>query len=123
VSAETDAVERLVAGIGGWLTPKEGRLLYELARHCTAQEDGAAKVERHVRKSAAALLLRPRVGERFEGIVTGAASKGTWVRIEHPSVEGRLVRGFDGIDVGDHIRVELVHTDVERGFIDFVRAR
>ena len=90
--------------------------------HCTEQEDGAAKVERQVRKSAAALLLSRRIGERFAGIVTGASSKGTWVRIDHPVAEGRLVHGFDGIDVGDHVRVELVHTDVERGFIDFVRA-
>ena len=93
-----------------------------LARHCTEQEDSAAKVERQVRKSAAALLLASRIGERFDALVTGAAAKGTWVRILRPSVEGRLVRGFEGLDVGDHVRVELVHTDVERGFIDFARS-
>jgi len=93
-----------------------------LARHCTTQEDAATKVERQVRKSAAALLLASRIGERFEALVTGAAEKGTWVRVVRPSVEGRLVRGFDGLDVGDHVQVELVHVDVERGFIDFARS-
>lgn len=95
--------------------------LSTLARHCTAQEDNATKVERQVRKSAAALLLESRVGERFEGIVTGASEKGTWVRINHPATEGRVVRGYKGLDVGQRISVVLVHTDVERGFIDFAR--
>jgi VacB/RNase II family 3'-5' exoribonuclease len=92
-----------------------------LARHCTEQEDNATKVERQVRKSAAALLLAPRIGERFDALVTGASPKGTWVRILRPAVEGRLVRGVEGLDVGDHVEVELVATDVERGFIDFAR--
>jgi len=93
-----------------------------LASHCTAQEDAATKVERQVRKSAAAMLLAPRIGERFDALVTGAAEKGTWVRVLRPAVEGRLVRGFDGLDVGDPVQVELVHVDVERGFIDFARS-
>ena len=92
-----------------------------LARHCTEQEDNATKVERQVRKSAAALLLAARIGERFDALVTGASPKGTWVRILRPAVEGRLVRGVEGLDVGDHVKVELVATDVERGFIDFAR--
>jgi exoribonuclease-2 len=96
--------------------------LDSLARHCSEQEDDAAKVERQVRKSAAALLLEHRIGERFDGLVTGAADKGTWVRINRPSVEGRLVRGERGLDVGDRVRVALVSVDVERGFIDFERA-
>jgi exoribonuclease-2 len=93
-----------------------------LAQHCTEQEDNAAKVERQVRKSAAALLLQSRAGETFDGIVTGASSKGTWVRIVSPAAEGRVVRGFAGMDVGDRVRVKLVGTDVERGFIDFAAA-
>jgi exoribonuclease-2 len=93
-----------------------------LAQHCTAQEINAAKVERQVSKSAAALLLAARIGEVFDGLITGASAKGTWVRILHPATEGRIVRGFQGLDVGDRTRVELVHTDVERGFIDFSRA-
>ena len=92
-----------------------------LAQHCTVAEDAAAKVERQVRKSAAALLLRDRVGETFEGFVTGASVKGTWVRVLHPPVEGRVVRGFEGLDVGDRVTVTLERTDVERGFIDFAR--
>jgi len=92
-----------------------------LARHCTEQEDDAAKVERQVRKSAAALLLEGRVGERFDALVTGASDKGTWVRITRPPVEGRLVRGFERLDVGDRVEVTLKSTDVEHGFIDFER--
>ena len=69
----------------------------------------------------AALPLLSRIGERFDAIVTGASEKGTWVRISKPTVEGKVVKGFDGLDVGDHARVELIHVDVERGFIDFAR--
>ena len=90
-----------------------------LAKHCTEKEDAAKKVERQVGKSAAALLLESRIGEQFDTIVTGASSKGTWVRLLTMPVEGRLVHGFEGIDVGDRIRVELISVDVERGFIDF----
>jgi VacB/RNase II family 3'-5' exoribonuclease len=97
--------------------------LTALARHCTEQQANADKVERSVRKSAAALLLAPKVGQRFDAMVTGATSKGTWVRITEPVAEGRVIRGFEGLDVGDHVRVELLHTDVARGFIDFARAR
>ncbi|HXT49772.1 MAG TPA: RNB domain-containing ribonuclease, partial [Thermoanaerobaculia bacterium] len=96
--------------------------LAELALHCTRQEDAANKVERQVRKSSAALLLENRIGARFDAIVTGASEKGTWVRVFHPPVEGKLVRGSHGLRVGDKLRVELVDTNVERGFIDFVRA-
>ena len=80
-------------------------------------------MERHVRKSAAALLLETRIGERFDAIVTGASEKGTWVRISNPMAEGRVVRGFEGLDVGDTVKVELVHTDAARGYIDFARAK
>jgi exoribonuclease-2 len=97
--------------------------LRSLAEHCTAQEDSAAKVERQVAKSAAALLLAARIGQSFEAIVTGAAQKGTWVRISAPTAEGRVVKGFEGLDVGDRCRVKLIRTDVRRGFIDFERSR
>src|SRR5579863_5148068 len=95
--------------------------LRSLAAHCTAQEDNAAKVERQVAKSAAALLLAPRIGQRFDAFVTGASDKGTWVRISAPTAEGRLIKGFEGLDVGDQVHVKLVRTDVARGFIDFER--
>ena len=97
--------------------------LKALAMHCTLQEDNAAKVERQVAKSAAALLLAGRIGTQFDGIVTGASDKGTWARTMQPPVEGRIVRGFEGLQVGDRVRVELVHTDVDRGFIDFALVR
>jgi exoribonuclease-2 len=96
--------------------------LQELAEHCTEAEDRAKKVERQVGKSAAALLLEPRIGQRFDAIVTGASYKGTWVRILRPPVEGKLVHGADGLDVGDRIHVELVGTDIEQGHIDFARS-
>src|SRR5208283_3556489 len=88
--------------------------LQSLAAHCTAQEDNAAKVERQVGKSAAALLLAPRVGQTFDAIVTGASPKGTWVRINSPIAEGRVIRAMEGLEVGARARVKLVHTDVER---------
>jgi len=117
------ATQRLLkAAIAGAPCPYTNEQLTELARHCTLQEDNAAKVERQVRKSAAALLLAPRLGQRFDAVVTGASPKGTWVRIRHPAVEGRVVRGEHGLDVGDALRVELMRTDVERGFVDFARA-
>jgi len=95
--------------------------LAELAQHCTDREDDANKVERTVRKAAAAFMLTDRVGDHFEGIVTGASSKGTWVRIFNPPVEGKLVRGWDGLDIGDRVKVKLLEVDVDRGFIDFGR--
>jgi len=112
----------LKAALAGLPAPYANEELAALASHCTEQENNAAKVERQVRKSAAALLLAPRIGERFDAIVTGASPKGTWVRIPRPAVEGKVVRGFEGLDVGDRVRVELVRTDVERGFIDFRRS-
>jgi VacB/RNase II family 3'-5' exoribonuclease len=113
----------LKAALAGSAPPYRDDDLAALARHCTEQEGNAAKVERQVLKSAAALLLARRIGERFDAIVTGASEKGTWVRILEPPVEGKLVRGFERLDVGDRLRVELARTDVERGYIDFVRAR
>ena len=94
-----------------------------LAKHCTEEEDAAKKVERQVEKSAAAMLLESKLGERFDAIVTGAAPKGTWVRLLQLPVEGKLVQGFKGMDIGRRIRVQLIHTDVEQGFIDFRKVK
>ena len=113
----------LKAALSGVPSPYSSDELNDLAGRCTDQEDNATKVERQVRKSAAALLLESRVHERFDGIVTGASAKGTWVRIDHPAAEGRVMRGYKGFDVGDHVTVELVATDVERGFVDFAGVR
>lgn len=110
----------LKAALAGRSVPYRLEQLEELARHCTEQEDDANKIERHVRKSAAALLLESRIGQRFDAIVTGASENGTWVRVLDPPVEGKVVRGFAGFDVGDRVRVKLIDVNVERGFIDFV---
>ncbi len=93
--------------------------LVELAKHCTEMEDAAKKVERQVEKSAAAIVLESRINQWFDAIVTGASAKGTWVRLLHPPVGGRLVSNFEGLDVGHRLRVQLMSTDVERGYIDF----
>jgi VacB/RNase II family 3'-5' exoribonuclease len=114
--------QRLIkAALESRIAPYQPPELAQLASHCTMQEDNAAKVERQVQKSAAALLLASRIGERFDAIVTGASPNGVWVRIDSPTVEGKIVQGDRGLDVGERVRVALVHTDVERGFIDFSR--
>ncbi|HSQ39077.1 MAG TPA: hypothetical protein VLM78_02865, partial [Anaerolineales bacterium] len=70
-------------------------------------------------KSAAAILLESRIGEKFNAVVTGASNKGTWVRLLNPPIEGRLESGFEGMEVGHRLSVQLVRTDVARGYIDF----
>jgi VacB/RNase II family 3'-5' exoribonuclease len=109
----------LKAAITGSSWPYSNADLDVLAKHCTAEEDAAKKVERQVEKSAAALLLEARIGEQFDALVTGASDKGTWARLLSKPVEGKLMQGFEGVDVGDRIRVQLIGVDVERGFIDF----
>jgi len=111
----------LKAAIGSRPVPYRMDELELLAAHCTQAEDAANKVERQVGKSAVALLLESRIGEQFDAIVTGASDKGTWVRLLTIPVEGKLVGGFEGMDVGHKIRVQLTDLDVQRGFIDFRR--
>jgi len=114
--------QRLIkAALAGAHTTYRPEELKYLADHCTEKEHDADKVERRLRKSAAALLLESRIGQRFDAIVTGASDKGTWVRLLEPPVEGKMVTGERGLDVGDTVQVELISTDVERGYIDFVR--
>ena len=112
----------LKAALHGTPAPYSKIELEILAKHCTEAEDAANKVERQVEKSAAALLLKSRIGERFDAIVTGASPKGTWVRLLSLPVEGKLVHGFDNMDVGQTLRVQLISVDVDRGFIDFKKA-
>jgi exoribonuclease-2 len=95
--------------------------LERLAQHCTRREDEAEKVERKMKKSAAIVVLSTKFDETFDAIVTGSSKKGTWVRIFHPPVEGKLVQGYQNKDVGDHLQVKLVNLDIENGFIDFVK--
>ena len=93
--------------------------LASLAAHCTTQENEADKVERQVRKSASALFLSRHIGDYFEAVVSGASGKGTWVRVLKPAVEGKVVQGAHGLDVGDRVRVKLISVNVENGWIDF----
>ena len=95
--------------------------LIAIARNCTLKEDAARKVERAMGKRAAALAFHHRIGQSFAAVVTGANAKGVFVRVLDPPVEGRLIRGESGADVGDQVRVTLINTDPERGYIDFAR--
>jgi exoribonuclease-2 len=114
--------QRLVkAALAGRPVPYPNDELTALALHCTEQEDAAKKVERQVVKSAAAMLLSSRIGEKFDATVTGASDKGTFVRLARPPVEGKLVENCDGCRVGDRFHVQLLYTDVERGYIDLKR--
>jgi VacB/RNase II family 3'-5' exoribonuclease len=111
----------LKASIGGTTGPYQQLELETVAQHCTEREDAARKVERLMRKVVAASLLSSRVGQEFNGIVTGASPKGTYVRLLDFPAEGRLVQGGTGVDVGDKVRVRLASVDVQKGFIDFAR--
>jgi VacB/RNase II family 3'-5' exoribonuclease len=112
----------LKAAIEGQASPYSYDDLGVLAEHFTQQEDAVNKVERQVGKSAAAILLESKIGQQFDGIITGASEKGTWVRLLTIPVEGRVVQGFVGMDVGNRVRVQLISVNVERGFIDFKKA-
>jgi exoribonuclease-2 len=92
-----------------------------VARNCTLREDMARKVERVMKKRLAAVALSARIGQVFKGVVTGATAKGTFVRVLDPPAEGRVVRGEEGLDVGDQVQVKLLDTNVQKGFIDFGR--
>lgn len=96
--------------------------LAAIARNCTLKEDAARKVERTMLKRVAAVALQGRIGETFPGVVTGVTPKGVFVRLAQPPVEGRVMQGEAGMDVGDQVRVRLLHTNPQLGFIDFGRA-
>lgn len=113
----------LKAAIAGNNLPYSPAELESQAARCTEREDAAKKVERQVRKSVAAQVLSNRIGATFDALVTGASEKGTWVRLLNPPAEGKLIRGQEGVDVGDQVRVQLTSLNIERGFIDFVRAQ
>jgi exoribonuclease-2 len=111
----------LKAALAGHPTPYSVSTLERLATQCTRQEDAASKVERQVRKAATAMVVERLVGESFDAIVTGASNKGTYVRVASPPMEGRLMKGERGLDVGDRVRVRLDGVNIDRGFIDFAR--
>ncbi len=117
----TDLVtQRLIKSvIANMPAPYSLEELQSIAEHCTQAEDAANKVERQVEKSADAMLLEHRIGEKFDAIITGAAAKGTWVRLISLPVEGKLMKTLNHPDVGDRIKVQLIGVDVEKGYIDF----
>lgn len=102
-------------------TPYTEEELRAIAKRCTEREDAARKVERQMRKVAAALLLKDRIGDEFDAIVTGVTPKGTFARLTSPPVDGRIMRGYEGLRVGDKVRVRLLSVDPKRGFIDLGR--
>ncbi len=112
----------LKAALDGRPSPYDEAQLAEIAQRCTDKENDARHVERQMRKVAMAVLLQDRIGETFDAIVTGNAAKGVFVRLLDPPAEGRVVDGERGMDVGDPVKVRLLSTAPEKGFIDFARA-
>ena len=109
----------LKGALAGTDTPYSQGELSTVAAHCTEREDAARKVERLMHKVMAASLLSGRIGEVFDGLVTGASPKGTYARLLNFPAEGRVIRGSNGIDVGDKVRVRLIAVDADRGYINF----
>ena len=115
--------QRLVkAVLGSQPAPYSDAELTAIANNCTLKENAARKVEREMSKRLAAIAMSNRIGQTFDALVTGATPKGTFVRVLTPRVEGLLAQGAQGLDVGDRLRVKLIRTDVQRGYIDFARA-
>jgi len=103
--------------------PYSSHDLQDIAAHCTEQEDAANKVERTMRKVAAAVLLSKHIGETFDGIVTGVTPGGTYARLIKPPAEGKIILGEDGLDVGDQVKLKLVSVDAQQAYIDFACIR
>lgn len=100
-------------------SPYTDEELSSIAMHCNLQESAGQKVERAMRKRAAAVALAGSIGKVFRGVVTGSSEKGVYVRVFNPPIEGRIVKGEQGLEVGDTVSVTLLHTDPQRAFIDF----
>ena len=116
--------QRLIkAMLAGRSNPYSDDELSAIAANCTQKEDAANKVEREMSKRLAAAAMENRIGAIFDAIVTGVTPHGTFVRVLQPHVEGLLAQGQQGVDVGDRMRVKLIRTDVQRGFIDFAAVR
>jgi VacB/RNase II family 3'-5' exoribonuclease len=107
------------AWLKGEAPPYSDDELAAIAAHCNERESAARKVERAMVKRIAAVALAGSIGKTFHGVITGANDKGTYVRVFDPPVEGKIVRGANGLDVGDTVDVTLVHTDPQHAFIDF----
>jgi ribonuclease R len=116
--------QRLVkAALAKRPSPYSNDALASIAARCMEREDAANRVERQVRKAAAALVMQHRIGQVFDAVVTGASPKGTWVRVQRPIVEGKLDDHGSRVQVGDRVRVKLSRVDPEQGFIDFALSR
>ena len=116
--------QRLVkAALAQRRSPYGEEALAAIAARCMEREDAANRVERQVRKAAAAMVMQNRIGQVFDAVVTGASPKGTWVRLERPIVEGKLDEPGSRMQVGDRVRVKLSRVDPGQGFIDFVLSR
>jgi exoribonuclease-2 len=114
--------QRLIKSVlAGRSTPYTDEELMSIAQNCTLKEDAANKVERDMSKRIAAMVMSDRIGSTFSAVVTGVTTHGTFVRTLHPHVEGLLAQGQTGVDVGDTLQVKLIHTDIERGYIDFAK--
>ena len=114
--------QRLIkASLDKQANPYSDEELAAIASNCTVKEDAARKVERQMSKRIAAVAMSGRIGEMFDAFVTGVSSNGTFVRVLHSHLEGLLAQGAKGLDVGDKLRVRLINTDVQRGYIDFAR--
>jgi len=115
--------QRLIkAMLDGKAGPYSDSELAGIATNCTQKEDSARKVEREMTKRLSAVAMSHRIGETFDAMVTGVTPKGTFVRVLKPRVEGLLAQGAQGLHVGDKVRVKLTRTDVQHGYIDFVKA-
>lgn len=111
----------LKAMLAGQKNPYSDDELTTIAANCTQKEDAAKKVERQMSKRLAAVAMQNKIGQVFDAIVTGATDHGTFVRILQPRVEGLLAQGAQGLDVGDKLRVKLIRTDAQNGYVDFAR--
>ena len=115
--------QRLIkAMLAGQRNPYSDSELSAVAANCTQKEDAAKKVEREMSKRLAAVAMQHHIGEVFDAIVTGATDHGTFLRVSQPRIEGMLVQGEQGLDVGDRLRAKLIRADVQTGYIDFARA-
>ena len=119
--ADTVTQRLIKSVIAKKMAPYSDPQLDGIANNCTLKEDAARKVERKMGKRIAAVALRNRIGETFAAVVTGVTPKGTFVRVLGPPAEGLLIRGQQGVDVGDQLDVKLVSADPRRGYIDFAR--
>jgi exoribonuclease-2 len=114
--------QRLIkAMLAGQANPYSDEELLTIAANCTEKGDAARKVEREMSKRLSAIAMQNRIGATFDAIVTGVTPKGTFVRALQPHADGLLAQGAEGTDVGDKLRVKLIRTDVQRGYIDFAR--